>query len=192
MNTGIQDAHNLAWKLAAALKPSFFSSSNHETPNNAAKSCNWPPTSGKEGAALHSKVHTAFSSPSNQPTPKHAAEACIPRTTDDRQEHREVNTASNQAAEACKSPPMESIDAHRQGGTRCITDKIVRSCEELLDSYQAERRPVAVANTALSIVNWEETLLVCVLTTDRSYRTGSKYLTQLIYEQGAYRPDKYT
>lgn len=32
--------------------------------------------------------------------------------------------------------------------------------ERLLQSYEAERRPVAVANTALSIANWEETLKV--------------------------------
>ena len=32
--------------------------------------------------------------------------------------------------------------------------------EEALHSYERERRPVAVANTALSIANWEQTLLV--------------------------------
>lgn len=36
-----------------------------------------------------------------------------------------------------------------------------REAERMLDAYEAERRPVAVQNTALSIANWEETLKVC-------------------------------
>ncbi len=32
--------------------------------------------------------------------------------------------------------------------------------ERLLDSYHAERRPVALANTALSVANWQEAVRV--------------------------------
>ena len=31
---------------------------------------------------------------------------------------------------------------------------------ELLDSYQAERRPVALANSALSVANWQDAMTV--------------------------------
>lgn len=87
MNTGIQDAHNLTWKLAAAL----------------GKRTSW----------------------TNSPNP-------ISKTPRSKPE--------------CTETMMRN---HQRRWRKC-----------LLESYEAERRPVSVANTALSIENWEQTLLV--------------------------------
>lgn len=89
MNTAIQDAHNLAWKLAAVL--------------------------GKRGRGGDPGNWGRF------PAAEPRMDAHNPRR-----------------------PPAPAGEAER-----------------LLDSYEAERRPVAVGNTALSIANWEETLKVC-------------------------------
>jgi hypothetical protein len=91
MNTGIQDAHNLAWKLAAAL--------------------------GK-GASSRSQSRLADAVPV---------------------------TLKRSPREG--SIPDEDI-SRRQW------------MQEVLASYEGERRPIAISNTALSIENWKETLSV--------------------------------
>jgi 2-polyprenyl-6-methoxyphenol hydroxylase-like FAD-dependent oxidoreductase len=83
MNTAMQDAHNLAWKLAAALQQR-----------------------------------------------SHATETC-----------------ASEAEEA------------QQSSTQRYTQQV--AVEALLASYERERRPVALVNTALSYQNWQEALKVC-------------------------------
>lgn len=93
MNTAIQDAHNLAWKLAAVLptSPSF----NAEAPDAS-----------REG--------------------------------------------SGDSNSACRG----------WGWSQGASGRVAAGVERLLDSYEAERRPVALVNTALSMRNWRESLKV--------------------------------
>jgi FAD binding domain len=89
MNTAIQDAHNLAWKLAFAL----------------------------------------------------------------RGPQEDISRAEARAnADAARSGPRQGREAGVGLGNG--------SGSALLDSYAAERRPVALANTALSFRNWQEALKV--------------------------------
>jgi hypothetical protein len=90
MNTGIQDAHNLSWKLAAALR----------------------------------------------------------FTLDDRLGHGPAGVTTAFGEHTCRLGSW---------------------LQQLLDSYEAERRPVAIENTALSILNWEETLQVRINASRRGH-----------------------
>ena len=58
---------------------------------------------------------------------------------------REGSAATSLSAEGQHKAYNKHVEAWREG---------------VLRSYEEERRPVAVANTALSIANWEQTLLV--------------------------------
>ncbi|KAF5835252.1 hypothetical protein DUNSADRAFT_7700 [Dunaliella salina] len=99
MNTGVQDAHNLAWKLAMVLR----------SKSNA-------------GAQLQG--------------------SCIQQ-----QQQQEV-----QGQETLLS---------QQEGSSVLPDEVSPICPmHLLSSYEAERKPVAHANAALSESNWKEAVRV--------------------------------
>jgi 2-polyprenyl-6-methoxyphenol hydroxylase-like FAD-dependent oxidoreductase len=100
MNTGIQDAHNLAWKLAAGVFPHHESALSVILETRAGMS-----TNAKSSQCLRDgKAHMSL----------------------------------------CLRLAVLSKQAH----------------PGLLDSYEAERRAIAIANTNLSVANWQEALKV--------------------------------
>ena len=140
MNSGLQDAHNLAWKLAYAIH-STTSSSALSRINNSSNS---------NDSNNSITTHNIFNSTSTTNTPtsttqSHPSKSCIHESAKtllstydcERRPVAECNTSTTQ------SHPSKS----------CIHE----SAKTLLSTYDCERRPVAECNTSLSLHNYQKT-----------------------------------
>ena len=122
MNTGVQDAHNLAWKLAA---------------------------SAPRGLHRHPVLTSSF----QQKIDIHSDD--LPCHTFHWQPRTE----------------WESMQGRAENKVSGVHDTVLTACSAcaalqgaagpgLLASYNAERRPVALANTALSVANWRAAMRI--------------------------------
>ena len=126
MNTGIQDAHNLAWKLAAVLR-------------------------GR--CQAHDILNTYLSAPELTCT-ELGSVSLRPATSDGIRSARSW-LGSNQPEWCCNTTPCS-------GGMTpgAATPGAGRAGRGLLATYEAERRPIALANTALSVANFRDAVRV--------------------------------
>ena len=146
LNTAVQDAHNLAWKLARAVARAAAAPRRRSADSAHAAS------DGREeqrGAVLvQAEKNTA---------------ALL--ASDGREAQREAVLAQSEKDLTTKGLDPKQATVASEKETAALLAQAETETAALLASYEAERRPVALVNTALSVRNWHDALKVCLFPT---------------------------